>query len=89
MNHKSALAAGVALGVLTACTPAQIETAISYQEKIARACSVAMTLAPFSGPVAPWIVGGCGAERMIAQLALDPSSLAWVQELIAKARGRA
>ena len=46
-----------------------------------------MSLAPIAGPVAPWIIGGCGAEAMIARLALDPTSLAWVNELVAQVKG--
>lgn len=72
--------------VVTACTPAQLVTAQSYQDRIAGACAVAMTLAPLAGPVAPWIIGGCGTEAMIAKLALDPSSLAWINGLVAQAK---
>mgnify|MGYP001558844911 CR=1 FL=1 len=75
--------------ILAACAPEQLLRAQSYQEKIAAACNVAMSLAPVAGPVAPWIIGGCGAEAMIARLALNPTSLAWVEELILKVRGRA
>ena len=89
-NRKPALAGVFALVMaaasLSACTPQQILTAQSYQDKIAVACSVAMTLAPIAGPMAPWIIGGCGAEAMIANLALDPHSLAWVNELVAKVK---
>ena len=71
---------------VAACTPAQLDRAAVYQAQIAAACNVAMSLAPIAGPVAPWIIGGCGAEAMIARLALDPTSLAWVNELVAKVR---
>ena len=86
MIYKLA-AVSVMLAVI-ACTPEQMLRAQSYQERIAAACNVAMTLAPVAGPVAPWILGACGAEMMVAKLALDPSSLAWINELIAKARGQ-
>ena len=51
-----------------------------------KACGVAMTLAPAAPEIAPWIVGGCGTAQAIAKLAGDPGSLAWVMDLIAKAR---
>ena len=80
------IAIAATLVTLAACTPSQIQQAQLYQERIAGACSVAMTLAPIAGPIAPWIIGGCASEAMIARLALDPSSLAWVNELVAKVR---
>lgn len=77
---------------LTACTTAELQQtqqrAAPYQEQIARLCGVAMTLAPFSGPVAPWILGGCSTEAAVARLALDPSSAEWLGGLIDKARNR-
>lgn len=81
------------LAAVPGCTPKQ-EAAVTkgaavarlYQAKLAGACQVAMTLAPIAGPVAPWIVGGCATEAAIAKLALDPSSLAWLQGLVAKAK---
>lgn len=63
-------------------TPVQLQ---AYQDQIAAACSMAMMI--HAGPVSPWIIGGCATERAIATLALDPSSLAWVNSLIAMARG--
>ena len=83
------LAAVAGIAMLTSCTQAQLDQAAAYQAQIAGACAVAMTLAPIAGSVAPWIVGGCSSEAMIAKLALDPTSLAWVNELIEKGRGRA
>lgn len=76
----------LALG-LAGCAAAQVATTQSYQDKIAGACGVAMTLAPIAGPVTPWILGGCATEAAIARLALDPSSLAWINGLVVKARG--
>ena len=78
----------IILLVVAACTPEQLLQAQNYQDRIARACQVAMTLVPVAGPLSPWIIGGCGAEAMIARLALDPSSLVWVEELIEKVRGK-
>jgi hypothetical protein len=88
MFRKSALAGVLALSV-AGCTQAQLDRAAGYQAQIASACAVAMSLAPIAGPYAVWIVGACQSEAMIARLALDPSSYAWLQELIAKARGLA
>ncbi len=72
--------------LLAACTPQQAERAGDYQQAIAAACNIAMGLAPMAGPVAPWIIGGCISEEAIARLALDPNSLAWVNDQIAKVR---
>ena len=83
------LAAIAGLALLASCTQAQLDQAAAYQAQIATACNIAMALLPQSGSVAPWIVGGCSSEAMIAKLALDPTSLAWVNQLAAKARGRA
>ena len=74
-------------GLLASCSATQIASVSTYQADIASVCAVAMTLAPVAGPVAPWIIGGCATEEAIAKLALDPSSLAWLQGLIAKVRG--
>jgi hypothetical protein len=83
MNRALALAGLLALA---ACTPAQLEEATLYQARIAGACSVAMTLAPVAGLAAPWIIGACGTEAAIARIALDPSTLAWINDLVAKLR---
>ncbi len=74
------------IGLTAACTPDQMLTAQRYQDQIAGACNIAMTLAPIAGPVAPWIIGGCSTEEAIAKLALDPSSLAWVKGIVAGLR---
>ena len=83
---KPLLAVG-AMFCLSACTSAQLDKAASYQAEVAAACNVAMGLAPMVPTVAPWILGACAAESGIAKLAADPSSLAWLNGLIAKARG--
>jgi len=49
-------------------------------------CNTAMLLAPVSGELAPWIIGGCGSAEGLAKLAADPNSIAWVQDLIAKVK---
>ena len=83
------LAAVAGLAMLASCTQAQLDQAAAYQAQIAGACAIAMSLAPVAGSVAPWIVGGCSTDAMIAKLARDPTSLVWINELTAKARGRA
>jgi len=85
--RKPVFAGALLASMLAACTPAQQAAAPGYQQEIAAACNVAMVLAPMAGPVAPWIIGGCATEEAIAKLALDPSSLAWINGLTAKARG--
>lgn len=86
-NRMSAFAGAAAISVaLSACTPQQLVTAQRYQDQIAGACTLAMTLAPIAGPVAPWIVGGCATETAVARLALDPSSLAWLNGIVAGLR---
>ena len=69
-----------------ACTPQQIITAQGYQQQIAGACNIAMMRASMAGPSAPWIIGGCKTEEAIARLALDPSSLAWLNGIVARLR---
>lgn len=73
---------------VAACTTAQVDKATGYQTMIAGACSTAMLLSPNAGPIAPYIIGGCATEEAIARLALDPSSLAWVNNLVAKVKTR-
>ena len=81
------LAAAIALPLaLVACTPQQIQTAQDYQARIAGACGVLMTLAPFSGAMAPWVIGACSTEAAIAKIALDPTTLAWLNDMAAKIR---
>ncbi len=74
----------LALAAGGACTPQQALDAGRYQAEIAGACQVAMTLAPVAGPYAVYIIGACAGEEAIARLALDPSSLAWLQGIIAR-----
>lgn len=82
MFHVKRLAVPIIVLSLAACTQAQIETAQGYQDKIAGACAMAMTIAPLTGSVAPWIVGGCATEADIARLALDPTSFVWLRGLV-------
>jgi hypothetical protein len=81
-----AAAAGV-LALLNSCTPQQVQDAGRYQADIAVACGVAMTPELIAGPYAPWIVGACSSEALIARLALDPSSLEWLNGILARVRG--
>ena len=74
------------VALLVGCTLQQQQQATTYQQQIAFACGVAMTLAPVAGPYAPWIIAGCATEEAIAKLALNPNSLNWVDGLIADAR---
>jgi len=70
MNRKTL--AALSFCAIASCSPAQVERANTYQQQIASACAVAMTLAPLAPQIAPWIVGGCQSEMSIAKLALDP-----------------
>lgn len=81
---KFILAFACMLSGLTACSDTQLATASKYQKDVAAVCSGAMLLAPLAGPMAPWIIAGCGSEEAIAKLALDPTSKAWVDGLIKK-----
>lgn len=74
----------VGLGVLVACSPAQETKVAVASQELTQACDLAMTLSPLAGPVAPWIVAGCGTAEAVAKLAADPSSAVWVNGLIAK-----
>lgn len=73
--------------LLLGCTPDQQTKAIQYQRDIAALCRVAMAFAGATG-VGIYIVGGCATEAAIAKLALDPTSLQWLNDLIQKARAR-
>jgi hypothetical protein len=84
---KYILAAALALPLALGGCAEFYTTAQSYQDKIAGACAVAMSRSSVAGPIGPWIIGGCATEAAIAKLALDPSSLAWLNSLVAKAKG--
>lgn len=71
---------------LSGCTPMERDQATA---DIYAACSTAMMLAPAAGPAAPFILAGCGSAEAIAKLASDPSSVAWVENLIAQAKAAA
>lgn len=77
------IAATALVASLAACNQA---TAPSIESEIASACSIAVSLAPFAPTIAPWITGGCSTAEAISKLAQDPSSLAWINQLIGLAR---
>lgn len=72
--------------LMAGCSVTQVKEAQPYLDRIAAACRVAVPLAAIAPPVAPWIIGGCATEAAIAKLAADPSSLQWLDGLIANAR---
>lgn len=73
--------------IIGACTPQQALNFQPYQNQIAGACNIAMTLAPVAGPYGMYIIGACATEEAIARLALDPSSLVWLNGIVARVRG--
>lgn len=74
--------------LLAACTNGMVDQtkATTDSTALVTACNTAMGLAPLAGPIAPWIIAGCGTAEAIAKLAADPSSVAWVNGLIAQVR---
>lgn len=70
--------------LLTACAdnPKVVMAATDLQ----LVCGDAMALAPLAGPIAPYIIAGCGTASGLAKLAADPTSTAWVQNLIAQVK---
>jgi len=93
LNRAAALAAAL---IVSACAPEQLERAQADIEKaqpaverIERLCKIAVPLAPLAGPVAPWIDGACMVDGAIARIASDPNSVAWMNDLIEKARAHA
>jgi hypothetical protein len=72
--------------ILSGCSAQQLSQVSAYQTQIASACKVAMALAPLDPSVQPWIVTACSTEAAITTLALDASSLAWLNDLIAQVR---
>lgn len=76
----------IALFWLCSCTAEQQARAGDYQTKIAALCRDALPFAAVPG-IGIYIAGGCATEAAIAKLALDPSSIEWLNGLIRKARG--
>lgn len=84
-----ALAACV-LAVQIACTATQVMKADSVQAEITKLCGIAIPLASLDPAVGVYAQAACVSEEMIAKLALDPHTVAWLQGIIAqlkKARG--
>jgi len=84
-----AIAIGILIGIAeltSGCTPQQQKEAAVASASLQAACAAAMQLAPLAGPVAPYIIAGCATASGIAKLAADPSSVAWVESLIAEVR---
>ena len=79
--------------VLGACagpiTPAQMQTATNDQAVVAGLCNQAMALAPIAGPYAIWITAGCASEELVANLALQPGAVAYLNGLIVKVKATA
>ena len=75
---------------LSACKVADVDRGkIAVFDELEAACAVAMSLAPISRELRPWIEGGCGTATAVARLAEDPGSLGWVLDLVHKARALA
>ena len=81
--HGLALALGLAAALSLAACQEIADTATNLDPKLTAACDAALALAPFAGPYAVWIEAACGSAEAIAKLAHDPSSLAWLAQLIA------
>jgi len=81
-----ALTIGLAAALgLAACQEIPDE-AKTIDPKLTAACNAAMGLSPLAGPYAVWIEAACGSAERIARLAQDPTSLAWLEQLIADVR---
>ena len=77
------LALALALGLgLAACQPVA-DRAAAIDPKLTAACTAALALSPLAGPYAVWIEAACGTAEALAKLAHDPTSLAWLDQLIA------
>ena len=78
-----ALAIGLAAALGLAACQEIADTAKTLDPKLTAACNAALALSSFAGPYAVWIEAACGSAEAIAKLALDPSSLAWLEQLLA------
>ena len=77
------------LGLLLAgCTAGQVDPAkvAVVDSQLQLACGTAMALSPAAGPIAPYILAGCGTAEGLAKLASDPAAVQWVNGLIAQVR---
>jgi len=81
--HCLALAFGLASALgLAACQQIAAE-ATKIDPKLTAACDAALALSSLAGVYAVWIEAACGSAEAIAKLAQDPTSLAWLEQLIA------
>ena len=71
---------------LVGCTSTSEAPTTGFQSQIEAACSDAMLLANVDPAIGVYITAGCGTEEAIAALAANPTSLAWVNDLIAKVK---
>lgn len=89
-TRKIGAALGVSLALLSlgACTNGLVDQTKAMTDNAAldAACNTAMGLAPLAGPIAPYIIAGCGSAEAIAKLATDPTSVSWVNGLIMQVR---
>ena len=81
----------ISLGLLlTACSAAQVQQAVTTASdvtgQVKTLCTAALPLAAAAGPVAPYILAGCASDSAINTLAQDPSSVQWLNGLIADAQ---
>ena len=72
--------------LLASCTQGQVDPAkvAVVDAGLAAACNTAMALSPAAGPIAPYILAGCGTAEGLAKLASDPAAIQWVNGLIAQ-----
>lgn len=74
----------LSLLAIAACSSEQVR---SYQDQIAAVCATIMPLASFVPSVGIYAAAGCATESVIARLALDPTSLQWLDDLKSKLKG--
>jgi hypothetical protein len=90
MIKKTLVAFALVLGACAGpITPAQVQNAQNNQAVVARLCNQAMALAPIAGPYAIWITAGCASEELVANLALQPGAINYLNGLISKVRATA
>ena len=74
--------------LLAGCTAGQVDPAkvAAVDSQLQLACNTATALSPAAGPIAPYILAGCGTAEGLARLASDPAAVQWVNGLIAQVR---
>ena len=68
---------------LAGCTPQQVATGTQYTEQIAAVCAQASAVLPMFPQLTPWL-SACQSAAGIARLALDPSSLQWLLDILSR-----